>query len=102
MSFKQTIFAVLTMLIGVGLAHAGSIDLHASHSTPAGAPAGYTVNQLTVDFTDTAATPSVGGQQMLVTLTTGSVFIHSGGLHAEAGADPASILFILSCSSIHT
>ena len=70
MSFKQFFSALLAMLHAVGLTFAGSIDLHASHSTPVGAPAGFTVNDLTVDFTNI-----LRGQQMIVSLTSGSIYI---------------------------
>jgi hypothetical protein len=84
MTFRNTCFALMAVLVGACVAQAGSIAMVTSQSNPpVGAPAGTTVasvdNVIKVNFTDGGTPPQLTGQQMIVTLTAGSIFQKGGG-----------------------
>jgi phage gpG-like protein len=91
MILRNGFMAAASVLVGACLAQAGSIAMVTSQSSPpVGAPAGTTAasvdNAVKVNFTAGGATPSLTGQQMIVTLTAGSIFQRGGGCNGGSVA----------------
>ena len=74
MILRNGFLATASVLVGACLAQAGSIAMFTSSSSSGATPAGFTVNNVTLDYTDSGSPPSVRGQQMILTLTQGSIY----------------------------
>ena len=80
MNLRNTCFALVVALICGSVAQAGSIALFTAQAPiVGGTPANSVVNDLSVNFTDTAVSPSIRGQQLIITLTSGSLFQQNFG-----------------------
>ena len=86
LALRSACVALAVASIGPLAAQAGSLQLYLAHSTPAGVPAGYGVTDISIDFTDTANPPGLRGQQLIVTLTHGSIFQHPFGSNTAPNA----------------
>lgn len=79
---RQIAFAVVLSTIATGLAQAGIIGTpKVTYPTVQGSPAGYTVNDIRIDFTG-----QLFGQQMVVELTSGSIYQDGFGGETPPGA----------------
>ena len=83
MMLRTLFIGTLGVLVAATAAQGGSLTIHTSQRIPpvgaSGTPTPSVANVILVDFTDTGTPSSLGGQQLQLNLTSGTIFNTSGG-----------------------